>query len=190
MSKKQIYKYKDYVDIEGILISKEQGYRYSLFIPFKEARNNKYVIVIMKNPSEANKTISDKSINNVLNFCYNKYDGVYIANLYPYCTSNPNNLKYFIELESYGEKMKKNLQVLDTLLKKTDEVIVAWGTSSKGKKCEQSYKSITKILSDKLSETKKKVYAMRFISSKNPWHPRNWEEGFNLELYELKKIVR
>lgn len=183
MGNKPVYKYKDYVDIDNIEINQETGYRYSLFIPLKKTVNKKHVLVIMRNPSEANKSISDKTINNVLSFCHNKYGGVYMANLYPYYETKSRKLKDFIDLESYKEKMEKNSQALEGLLKNIDDVIVAWGTSSTGSKYEENYRNTVRSVSNKLTRANKNVYAMRFVSSRNPWHPRNWEEGFNLELY-------
>lgn len=187
MSNKPVYKYKDYVDIDNIVINQETGYRYSLFIPFKKPVNKKYILIIMRNPSKANKSTSDKTINNVLGFCHNKYGGVYMANLYPYYETKSRKLKDFVDLESYKEKMEKNSQALEGLLKNINDIIVAWGTNNAGNKYRKNYENTVKLLSDKLNEANKNVYAMRFISSKNPWHPRNWEKGFNLELYPWDK---
>lgn len=187
MSKKVIYKYKQYIDVDNILINQEGEYRYSLFIPYKNPVNKKNVLVIMRNPSKANKDISDKTINNVLGFCHNKYDGVYMTNLYPYYETNSTKVKDFIESVSYEEQMEKNAQILDTLLESVDEVIAAWGTNNTGSKYDKGYEDVIGQILETLNKKNKDVYAMRFVASKNPWHPRNWEENFNLELYPLKK---
>lgn len=133
MSDKREYKYKD-VDIPNIQINQETGYIYSLFIPYKNKNSskNESVLVIMRNPSEADKTKSDKTINNVLSFCHGKYSGVYLANLYPYYETDSTKLKDFIDLSEYDQKMKKNSKVLESLYKKTNDVIAAWGTNNTG----------------------------------------------------------
>jgi hypothetical protein len=187
MSSKPIYRYKDYVDKKKILINQEPGYRYSLFVPFKESINDKCVLVIMRNPSEADKSKSDKTINNVLSFCHDKYSGVYIGNLYPYYETDSKKVKDFIESDLYDEKMKKNHLALESLSKDIDDVVIAWGTNNTGHKYDDYYESIVKELLDELYKDNKNVYAMRFVSSKNPWHPRNWEENFELELYKWSK---
>jgi hypothetical protein len=185
---KPVYEYKDYVDIDNIQIDEETGYRYSLFVPFKKPKKGSgSVLVIMRNPSEADKTKSDKTINNVLSFCHGRYSGVYIANLYPYYETDSTKLKDFINSGVYDLKMKRNADALETLYKKTNDVIIAWGTNNTGAKYNNSYENIIKVLLDKFQEANKNIYAMRFVSSKNPWHPRNWEESFDLELYEWNK---
>lgn len=187
MSNKPVYKYKDYVDINNILINQETGYRYSMFIPFKNPIGDGNVLVIMRNPSEADKTKSDKTINNVLRFCYSKYSGVYIANLYPYYETDSTKVKDFIESELYDENMERNSEALKTLYKKTNDVIIAWGANNAGSKYNHNYEGVIESLLDELEKANKNIYAMRFVSSKKPWHPRNWEESFNLELYEWDK---
>lgn len=184
MSNKPIYKYEDYIDVDKILIDQEDYYRYSLFIPFKNPINHKKVLVIMRNPSKANESDSDKTINNVLNFCHGKYGGVYIANLYPYYETNSTKIKDFIELDEYEEKMEINCQAIEDLYENTDDIIIAWGTNNTGTKYNNDYENIIKSLLDKLYEAKKNIYAVRFVSSVKPWHPRNWGKNFDLELYE------
>lgn len=183
---KPVYKYNtEYVDVDNIDIDDESGYRYSMFVPFINPTTDKCALVIMRNPSKADKTKSDKTINNVLRFCNNYYGGVYIANLYPNYETDSKKVRHFIESDSYEEKMIKNFEIMDTLLDNSDikEVIVAWGTNNAGSKYEEDYETNVEVVLEKLNNANKRVFAMRFVSSNNPWHPRNWEEGFDLELY-------
>jgi len=186
MGNKPVYKYNtEYVDVDNIDIDDEEGYRYSMFVPFKNSITDRFALVIMRNPSQADKTKSDKTINNVLRFCSKSYSGVYIANLYPNYETDSKKVKNFIESDSYEEKMIKNFEAMDSLLDNNsiEEAIVAWGTNNAGSKYDENYEeNINKVL-DKLNKANKRVFAMRFVSSKNPWHPRNWEESFDLELY-------
>jgi hypothetical protein len=187
MGNKPVYKYNtEYVDVDNIDIDDETGYRYSMFIPFKNFKTNRCALVIMRNPSNADKTKSDKTINNVLRFCNKYYSGVYIANLYPYYETNSTKVNSFIESDSYEEKMLKNFNAIDTILDNIDDAIVAWGTSSTSSKYDDDYENNITIIKDKLNKANKRVFGMRFSSSKNPWHPRNWEENFDLELYPWK----
>lgn len=184
MGNKPVYKYnEEYVDVNYIDIDDEIGYRYSMFIPFKNSITDKCALVIMRNPSKANNAESDKTVNNVLRFCNKYYRGIYIVNLYPCYETDSTKVKDFIESDLYEEKMKKNFKVIDTLLDTVTEVIVAWGTASTSSRYNNDYENNIKIIIDKLNKTNKKVFAMRFASSKNPWHPRNWEDNFDLELY-------
>ncbi|WP_051556516.1 DUF1643 domain-containing protein [Alkalihalobacterium bogoriense] len=184
MGKERIYKYNtEYVDVENIDIDDEPGYRYSMFVPFKDSITDKLALVIMRNPSKADKTKSDKTINNVLRFCSKYYSGVYIANLYPNYETDSTKVKDFIESDSYGEKMIKNYEAIDKILDNIEEVIVAWGTSNTSSKYDEDYETNIEKVLENLNNANKSVFAMRFASSNNPWHPRNWEESFDLELY-------
>jgi len=181
-------KYKKYVDFENILIEQEKGYRYSLFIPYKNSVENtvknKTVLVIMRNPSKADLDYSDRTTNNVLAFCNDKYNGVYITNLYPYYETDSKKVKKFINSTLYDKKMKKNYAALKGLIKSVDDVIVAWGTN---KNIGREYKDKEESAIGKIFEILegKDVYAMRFESSENPWHPLNWEKNFRLQLYKF-----
>jgi hypothetical protein len=184
MGKKPVYLYnEEIVDIENILIDDEEGFRFSMFIPFNESTNKNHAVVIMRNPSKADQSKSDKTINNVLRFCKSYYSGVFIANLYPYYETDSTMLKNFIESSSYEVKMQRNYDAIDKILDKVDDAIVAWGTNNTGHKYNNEYENNIKLILDKLTKAKKNIFAIRFTSSKNPWHPRNWEESFNLETY-------
>lgn len=184
MVKKPVYLYNEkFVDIKNILIDDEKGFRYSMFVPFKNSTNENCALVIMRNPSSADQSKSDKTINNVLRFCKSNYSGVYIVNLYPYYETDSTKLKDFIESCSYEVKMQQNYDAIDKILDKVDDAIVAWGTNNTGHKYDNEYENNVELILDKLNKANKNVFAIRFTSSKNPWHPRNWEESFNLEMY-------
>ncbi len=49
------------------------------------------------------------------------------------------------------------------------------GTDNTGtQKFKNNYQSTIQSLLNKLKGDNKNIYAMRFLSSENPWHPRNW----------------
>ena len=67
----RIHRYKCYVnrnkiDFKGDIVN--GLFRYLLTVPLRN-KGKKKVLVIMKNPSKANKEISDLTINRVLKFC-------------------------------------------------------------------------------------------------------------------------
>jgi hypothetical protein len=90
------FSYKVYVDKLEIVINGTSKYRYLMYVPFKDVTTDKRVLVIMKSPSKADNAVSDKTINNVLSFCHEKYSGVYIANLFPCYETDSSKLSEFI----------------------------------------------------------------------------------------------
>lgn len=191
--KAPVYQYEKYVEKSKIVINPKQSraYRYSLYIPFKYTGDKdegaKCALVIMKNPSKANTQVSDKTINNVLSFCYKKYKGVYLGNLYPTYGTNPNKLSKSISPSCYNEKMKKNREILLELIDKVDDVIIAWGSNDMNGKYSEDYDKNIAYVTNILRQNEKNIMAVRFKTSTYPWHPRNWGSSFELELYSWNK---
>jgi len=77
--------YEDDWFVTDIELSKNKRARYSLvLVEEKKSKYNKTLSVILQNPSRANKTRSDKSVNNVIKCAAkNDYDRVEIYNLLP-----------------------------------------------------------------------------------------------------------
>lgn len=128
----QIYKYKEFVDKPRIkFIGETNNKRYLLEIPFKN-KGVKKVLVILKNPSKANKSLSDLTIDRVLTFCHNEgYGKVYIMNLFSHYSTKPNGITQLIDDGRYSEAVgDKNDSILKEVLGMVDEVIVAWGGNS------------------------------------------------------------
>lgn len=178
-----------YIDINNIKVDEVGKYRYSLYIPFKSCLTDfedKIVLVIMKNPSIADSKKSDKTINNVISFCKGKYNGVHIVNVFPFRSSKPENLKDFINSTDFEKHMNKNFVIIEETITKVDEIIVAWGAYHQGEKYEDAYINEISKITEIVKIHNKKMYAMKFNSSLSPWHPRNWEKSFELDLYEWK----
>ncbi len=133
----QVYEYKDFVNKSGIKFvgDIENKKRYLLEIPLK---NNgvKKVLVILKNPSKANKSVSDLTIDRVLTFCNNEgYSKVYIMNLFSYYSTEPSGITQLIDSGRFGDAVgDKNNQILKETLDAVNEVIVAWGGNSINRK--------------------------------------------------------
>lgn len=132
----RVHRYKRYVnkskiDFKGDIVN--GVYRYLLTVSLRN-KGNKRVLVIMKNPSRANKEVSDLTVNRVLKFCYREgYSEVNIMNLYSYYSPNPNKIA---ELYTNGQVNiaigKENDTIMKNLLPEVQEIIVAWGGDTFG----------------------------------------------------------
>ncbi|MGG1689420.1 DUF1643 domain-containing protein [Heyndrickxia ginsengihumi] len=166
-----VFLYKDYVKKDEIQIETDfsNNLRYLLEIPLIND-SNKTVLVIMKNPSKADQYESDRTINNVLKFCYSKqYSKVYIMNLYSYYSTEPDGI---------ADLIKNNQEMLaigscnDLILRQTSQkvhdVIVAWGSNTFG--CTEKYKKRIKQVTSIIDG--KRIYYVESIS-KCRWYPKH-----------------
>lgn len=180
------HKYKEYIDIKNIVIDASNSFRYLLTVPYLDNKSDRSALVIMKNPSKADKTISDHTINNVLKFCEGKYSKVYFMNLFPFYSTDPLGVKEFIKSKDFEKIMKKNDEVLKATIHECDDVIVAWGRDSIGNK-EAYLKAIQRIekIIDDSEKTKNAVKLKGGNEDKQyPWHPQVWAVNNELELYK------
>lgn len=143
----------NYIDQTGCIVTpiNTNTNRYELFIPFiNQSGMNKYVIVIMKNPSHSFMGSTSSSQNLVLdcstfhvleyiNQNYRKqYDGVIFLNLFPCYGTNPclvNQTYGFLpniynpNLFQHPDIQANNNQIYNTLKTFSEaDVITAWGT--------------------------------------------------------------
>lgn len=178
------FKYKDYVlkqDIKFIGNS-NSNLRYLLEIPLKN-NTGKTVLVIMKNPSLADKNKSDHTINNVLKFCNSKqFSAVYIMNLYAYYSTKSKGIANLIknnqERLAIGEN---NDALLQQISNKVSDVIVAWGSNTFG--CTKQYKNRIKMVTNIIKG--KELYYVEQIS-KCRWYPKHaqiWSVNNNIQMY-------
>ena len=185
MKRKVKHEYQDCVDKDNIYINRNNEYRYTLSIPLINGYKRS-VLVIMKNPSKADGENSDHTINNVIKFCNNQYNKVYIMNLFPYYSTDPVGIKEFISSDRFAEIMRHNIILLEKLLCDVDDIIVAWGGNSIGNKKEYQ-KAINKV-TQIIKGSNKKVYAVRKRycnkDRKYPWHAQVWAVNHDLEKYE------
>lgn len=140
----------------------------------------------MKNPSKADKEISDHTINNVLKFCKGKYSTIYIMNLFPFYSTNPLGVKKIIKSKDFEYIMKKNDEVLKSTIQGCDDVIVAWGGDSIGNK--EAYLKVIKRVEEIIDDSQKPKNAVKLKGGNDnkqyPWHPQVWEVNNELEIYE------
>lgn len=129
-------KYPDFVDAENIKAVELQGnmfsYRYYLEIPFNKNKSNKSLVVILKNPSSANKYLCDLTIFRVCKLAYKyNYSSVIILNLFPVRATKAKQVQLFYQSNNYISIMAKNLQFIKNCCENKD-VIFAWGKNSIG----------------------------------------------------------
>ena len=183
--KKPIYKYPDFVS--KVELNAVNGKRYWLTLQIAKNKTDG-ISVILKNPSRANKIISDKTVFNVSNYIHRnrkKYAvfknvrEITILNLMPFYMTESSGLKEFKEVIID----QKNIQTLNKYCRKNRNIIIAWGNHPKGLYDEyEILKSETKKI---LIKNKNNVYYIdRFTKDGNPKHGQIW--GYK---NELKKIT-
>lgn len=185
-----IIRYPYFVDINKIKISpmcESKKYRYELTIPFENARENSYktVIVILKNPSKADKKQCDITISKVCNAAKrNGYSIVKIYNMFPYKSTSAKNLKGFIESEKYYKYMEINNEYIKNAIIETDDVVFAWGTNtiSQSKKITMEYQKRKKLLIDMC---KNKNTFMVIGGKKEPLHGQRWSNDSEFVKFDL-----
>jgi len=183
--KKPTYEYPDFVSKVELKI--ENGKRYWLNL---EIDNNKSdgIIVILKNPSRADKSTSDKTVFTVSNYIHRnreKYSElknvgkITILNLMPNYLTDSNGLKEFKETIID----QKNIHTLNEFCGKNKNVIIAWGNHPSG--LYQEYEKLKAETKKIFTENKNEVfYVDKMTLAGNPKHGQVWSYK-----NELKKIA-
>jgi hypothetical protein len=160
--------------------------RYLLTIPFSE-KPTKSILIILKNPSEANEYKSDMTVKRVIMYVKSNLsdiNNVIIANLFVYCSKNPQEInKKLNEIsEDYvtgndsTNRLNNNNKIKEAA-KQASKIIIAWGNSNgiKG----DTYNRRVKEIFDLLKE--KQFYYVRSKSKKgNPLHGQMWSYKYKL----------
>ena len=173
--KKPTYKYPDFVS--KVELKSEHGKRYWLNLEIDKNKTER-ITVILKNPSRADKLISDKTVYNVSNYIYRnreKYSElknigeITILNLMPNYTTESSRLKEFKETIIDQE----NVRTLNEFCGKSEKVIIAWGNHPSG-----LYKEYEKLKTETkkiLIENKNQVFYIDKMSKYgNPKHGQIW----------------
>lgn len=183
---KPVYRYPDF--ITDITLEKTVDKRYWLKLVFDESKKES-IACILKNPSRANKEVSDKTVYNVCNYIYRNGDKysefkdvgtIVILNLIPYYQT------YSEQLEPLREEIidPENLDTIDRFTKKSRIVIIAWGNHPKG--LLKEYEELKTSVMDVLSSNENKVFYVDKMSlSGNPKHGQIW--GYKDTLRVLHK---
>ncbi|KAF1084933.1 hypothetical protein SPSYN_01069 [Sporotomaculum syntrophicum] len=179
----QIYHYKSFVRKKDIVFKGdiENNYRYLLRIPLQN--EGKKVLVIMKNPSKANKEFSDLTIDRVLTFCNSEgYSEVNIINLYSYYSTDSGKIRGMIEDgQEHIAIGTENNEIIKSLVNEVDEVIVAWGSNTFG--LTRQYKSRIKQVINIIKG--KNLFYVQNCAGKG-WYPRHaqvWSVNSGIKKY-------
>ncbi len=155
-----IHKYPNFVDKDNIHIHDDNINRYLLKIPFSNFANNRHLCIILKNPSYATTKVSDKTINNVLKYAFQKgYGSICILNLFPYRSTDPSGVSAFYSSPSFSSVMAQNFMTIFNECYGND-VVFAWGTNtiSKSKANQLIYDSTILAVSNIVSTCAQKTY--------------------------------
>lgn len=142
--------------------------------------NGKILYVIGVNPSVASASKLDPTVTNVKKFAeLLGYDSFIMLNLYPQRATNPDNIHKRINRAEH----LKNLDVIDTLVKRNSTVWAAWGNLVEHRKfLSGCLKDIANLLE------KKKVTWIRydeFTKSGHPKHPARKKHENRFKKFDL-----
>lgn len=179
--KKPLYKYPDFV--KNIELEKTAVKRFWLELSIDKSKDES-IVVILKNPSRANKDVSDKTVYNVSNYIYRNRDrfnvlsnvkSIIILNLIPHYQTYSNQL---IPLKN-EVVCQENIDTIRTFTSKHSNVIIAWGNHPSG--LYDEYESIKSQVLAILQNNKNKIFYVDKLSmSGNPKHGQVWGYSNNL----------
>lgn len=181
---KPIYKYPDFVT--NVELNRTDSKRYWLKLEIDKTKTEK-ILIILKNPSRADKVISDKTIFNVSQYVNNnrsKYDiftnvgEITIVNLIP------NYLTESDQLQNLKSSVidPKNNRIIDEQCSKIKNVIIAWGNHPSG--LFKEYEILKDSTMKTLETNNNKVFYINSLSqSGNPKHGQVW--GYKDELKQF-----
>jgi hypothetical protein len=120
------------------VFSKEKDYRYLLSMNFNNSLLNQSrfntATVILKNPSAADEGKADATIRRVETFIYYKFTDVRILNvlnIFAFRATEPQDLvEAFIKGGAMNVIGEENDRFIDSTVKESDYVILAWGNNS------------------------------------------------------------
>lgn len=181
---KPVYKYPEF--ITDITLEKTDTKRYWLKLKFDESKKET-ITIILKNPSRADKTVSDKTVYNVSSYIYkNRYKypefkdvgSIIILNLIPLYQT------YSDLLEPLKNDIidPENLNTIKRITSESSNVIIAWGNHPRG--LFKEYEELKNNVADILSKNNNRVlYVDKLSKANNPKHGQVW--GYSDELISL-----
>jgi hypothetical protein len=184
--RKPVYKYPDFViDVE---LDKTDSKRFWLKLIIDESKTES-IIFILKNPSRANKEVSDKTVYNVSSYIYqnrDKYDAlkgigsVIILNLIPHYETYSNKLEPLKSEVICAE----NLSTIHRLSSEHSKVVIAWGDHPSG--LFKEYETLKSHVMHILAENYNKVfYVDKLSKGGNPKHGQVWGYANDLLLLPI-----
>lgn len=184
--------YKDYVSVVNMVdykdIKTSIGYRFLIEYHLQNEDTDRSALVIMKNPSKADKKVSDDTVNRVLEIMYRcKYSNVLIMNLFPKYATDPKDLGEVSE-----DILRINDEILSYVAGKNVKIFLGWGDRCGVRKA--VYKLRISSVRERLEH--KRVFCYQITArEKNPIHPsyNHWrkdacEDDFKVYHWECLKV--
>ncbi len=185
--KKTTYEYPDFVT--KVDLKSESGKRYWLNLEIDRNKSDG-ITVILKNPSRANKAISDRTVSIVLKYIYKnreKYSEFKNVGCVTILNLIPNYLTDSRKLRKLKETIidPNNIRILNEYCRKNKNVIIAWGNHPSGLYNEyEKLKFETKKI---LTENKNQIfYVDKMTKSGNPKHGQIW--SYKNKLRKIAKL--
>jgi hypothetical protein len=148
-------------DNNGALFSPCRNYRYALFRMWYI--NDPLVMFIGLNPSTANEHDNDPTIRRVIRFAQDwGYGGVYMMNLFPLVSSNPDALLNYESNPLHVAAQVENNKWLEKAYDKCEKVIFAWGNfyqaQQRAKEVMQMFKNAEALAINKSGSPRHPLY--------------------------------
>lgn len=103
------------------IFSKDKQYRYQLSRRWDSAKP--MVLFVMHNPSTADAYKEDPTLIRIINYAKDwGYGGLYVGNLFPYCSSKPKK-----DMVLPKVIVTRNHRHIKTMYKQSEQTIFAWG---------------------------------------------------------------
>lgn len=171
------------VDKKNITCSSKMQVRCVLKIPILNSiKKSKKALVVMMNPSKADKNESDLTVNKIIKFLSkNKFASVVtICNLFPFYESESTDLGSLIspnkEYKNFENQLKKNRREINKQVKDADVIILAYGDCPGGLSIKIHRKEVAELFNNLLNKNNIYVFGYEGLESfhtvdNNPYHP-------------------
>lgn len=178
---------RDRKTINGVLYRR----RYYLNIPLNYVNITNCIVVILKNPSKANKKKSDLTINRVIEYIsrhkkLNRNGLIVIVNLFALYRTDSKEIKEIINNTSEqfvvgNECSSQNDAAIIDAIGKAQSILLAWGGHARGLKQLHDLRVQTILSNIYSKQNEKNLYYVKSVSKKaNPRHAQVW--GYKDEL--------
>lgn len=160
-------------------------YRYVLPLNIKTVSNKKILIMILMNPSKANKSESDITVNRVIKYAEEeKYSKLIVLNSLPYMETESEKLKKSADISKIG--IENNLKCIKKIVKENDgaKIILAHGIPI-GR---QGAESLVRIY-DILKKQECNVYTFGRNTVKPMAYPKHLRVTSNEELNNTREFL-
>jgi len=144
------------------IFSEDKKYRYFISRIWDPAADK--ILFIMINPSTATKEEDDKTMKKVMEISDKwNFGGVYVGNLYPYCSTKPSELK---SIQIPSEIYQENKRHIQEMVSKSTMIVYAWGTKGPDER-QQEPEWLKNIVN-------RDVYCINLSVKGVPMHPNQW----------------